>query len=629
MTASAQRSAARVPASDARYRPLEDYALIGNTHTAALVSTGGSIDWCCLPHFDSPAVFLRLLDAERGGYFEVAPVGRFAARRVYAGDSAVLVTTFETDRGRVRVTDFMHAQDIARSRLGVDDAHCHRVLRLVEGVEGEVDIVMRFRPTPDYARERATLDIAARRVVGQTSRARFLLELPPVATIESDSGGDVRASARLRGGERAWFVLSFMEGAALGEDLACSNPDDLLSETRASWANWSSQCTYEGPYHELVRVSARVLKLLTFAPTGALVAAPTTSLPEELGGVRNWDYRFAWLRDSALILHALQSIGYHAAARDFFRWLEATVPVRQPPDLRIMYTIRGESELPEDVLQHLEGYRRSAPVRIGNAAAEQAQLDVYGYVLDAAWLCWREGRPIRPQLWEVLRHLADQAAAGWRNPDQGMWEVRGAPRHFLSSKLMCWVAVDRAMKLARDGGLGGDVAVWSREREALRAAILQHGFDETVGAFTQAFGERELDASALLLPLVGFMPASDPRARSTADRIAQQLSSNGLVYRYRALDGLPGGEATFAICTFWLAENLVLQGRTDEGRRLFESVTRFANDVGLLAEEIDPIAGHLLGNYPQGFTHLALIQCALRIAEAEGGNGRRNGEAGR
>ena len=595
------------------YRPIADYGVIGNTHSAALVASDGSIDWCCLPHFDSPAVFLRLLDAARGGYFQIRPIRAFRSRREYLDESAILSTTFTTERGAVRVVDFMHAQDIAESRLGVDLVHCHRILRLVEGVDGEVELDIRLRPTFDYARAGAELVVRPGFVIANAGREGLSLQHPAHVAMAEGQDGTVAARTAIRAGDRCWFVLTFLgDGAAPIE--GGFDPEQLLAETRGNWERWASQCTYEGPYHPLVRVSARVLKLLTFGPTGALVAAPTASLPEDIGGARNWDYRFAWLRDSALILRALVALGYHASAMDFFHWLERLLPTEED-SLQIMYTIRGERELPEDSLAHLDGYRGSRPVRIGNAAAAQLQLDVYGYVIDAAWICWRDMGQVRPKLWRVLRRFAEQAAAHWREPDQGIWEVRGAPRHFISSKLMCWVAMDRAIKLAEGGGLDGDVAHWRSERDAIRRKILDEGFDPQLGSFTQSLGDTSLDASVLMMPLVGFLPATDQRMKSTIHTIADRLSHNGLLYRYTGDDGLPGGEGTFALCTFWLVENLALLGEVDRAHELFDHVTRYANDLGLMSEEI-ATDGALLGNYPQGFTHLGLIHAALRIAEA-------------
>lgn len=612
MTEPLRGSRIEIP-SDARrprYRPISDYGLIGNTHTAALVSTEGAIDWCCLPHFDSPAVFLRILDAEQGGYFQICPIGRFGSRREYVSDSAILATTFTTRTGAMRLVDFMHAQAIAVSRLGVDLAHCHRLLRLVEGVAGHVDFEIRFAPTFDFARPPTHVALRPGWAIARGGGDGAVLELPGDTVLTRASDGAYTARLRVHAGERRWFVLSHGAG---GDVPARVDPEGLLAETRDNWARWSSECTYDGPYAELVRGSARVLKLLTFGPTGAVIAAPTTSLPEHVGGLRNWDYRFAWLRDASMILRALIALGYHTSAMDFLQWLEGLWS-SDGSWLQIMYSIRGERELPERALDHLDGYRGSRPVRVGNGAASQHQLDVYGHVLDAAWVCSRTMAPIDAGLWRVLRHFTDEAARRWREPDHGIWEVRGATQHFMSSKLLCWVALDRALRLvAADARLEGDVARWRADRAAIRRAIEDTGFHRNSGVFAQTLGGAALDASALLVPIVGFLPANDPRMRSTIAAIAQRLAPDGLVYRYVDDDGLPGHEASFALCTFWLVENLALLGDVDRACALFEHVTRYANDLGLMSEEIAR-DGALLGNYPQGFTHLGVIHAALAIA---------------
>ena len=598
------------------YRPISDYALIGNTHAAALVGTNGSIDWCCLPHFDSGAVFCRLLDAERGGYLRVAPIGVHQGSRRYRDETAILETDFAAPDGRMRLTDFMHSQRIAQSRLGIDDAQCHRILRRVDGLSGCVELEIAFRPTFDFARQPTPLRLTRDGVHAVSPDGQALLRvLPPV---RFDLHGEMAvAHVALREDERFWIVLSYADSQASDAALDMADTEALLDETDRYWREWDRLCTYEGPFRSQVKLSARVLKLLTFGPSGGLVAAPTTSLPEEIGGVRNWDYRFCWLRDAALVLRALMSVGYHEAAMDFFRWLEQVCD-RDNGNVQIMYRLDGGRDLPERELLNLSGYRASSPVRIGNAASSQTQLDVYGHVLEAALACLEGmGTPIRAGLRRALRHLADQAAARWREPDQGFWEMRCGPRHFLSSKLLCWVALERAVRLAQATKLEGDVNRWCAERDAVRSAILEHGYNASDGVFTQVLGGRALDASALLIPLVGLLPATDERVRSTVTRIREHLTANGLVYRYVDADGVPGGEATFAICTFWLVSNLALQGQVDQACKLFEQVTSFGSDLGLLSEQIDPASGELLGNYPQGFTHLALIHAALTIARAQ------------
>ena len=598
------------------YRQIGDYAIIGDAHTAALVATDGSIDWRCLPHFDSPAVFCRLLDARRGGSFRVGPSGQFTSSRSYAENTNVLVSTFQTDAGRIRLTDFMPVEPRTADRRGEDIASSHKILRLVEGLAGEVEVEVSFRPTFNYARAHSSVTAYASGAIAQSDRESLVLICP--VRLDFDSSGGLSGQTRVAAGQRFWVQLGRRAEAKPDlSPLQASNADAELARALKYWRDWEATCRYAGPHRELVRRGALVLKLLTFEPTGAVVAAPTTSLPEAIGGVRNCDYRFTWLRDSSLMLYALQTLGYHEESMDFFRWLESLC-IKCQGRLQIMYTINGDAHLPERTLEHLEGYRGSRPVRIGNTASEQLQLDVFGEVMDAVHFCYQTMTDkIRPGLSGILSYLADQAATRWREPDQGIWEVRGGPRHFLYSKLLCWVALDRAVRLSERAGLKGEVKRWRRTRDEIRNAILTQGYNAEVGAFTQAFGESALDASALAIPLVGFLPATDPRVQSTAERIKEQLTSRGLVYRYLNEDGLPGDEATFALCSFWLVDNLALGGRVDEAWGLFDELVSYSSDLGLFAEMIDPSTRELLGNYPQGFTHLALIRSALNVARAE------------
>ena len=599
------------------YRPIRDYALIGDAHSAALISSDGSLDWLCWPRFDSPAVFCRLLDKEKGGHFSVRPAGaRAAATRSYVAGTNVLETVFSTDGGRVRLADLMPVERLTESHVGEDIESHYRVLRLVECLSGEAEVEVSFRPTFDFARAQTVIEVMDGGAVARAGGVTIALSCP--AKFSLDDTGAAVGSFRLEAGARAWVAITYSsDGDAAGLSVAPADAERELEMTLDYWREWRDTCAYTGPYAEVVRRSALVLKLLTYEPTGAIIAAPTASLPEEVGGVRNWDYRFTWLRDSSLILYALQLLGYYEEATDFFEWLERLcIPCGN--ELQIMYAVDGGSRLPERTLDHLEGYRGSRPVRVGNAAVGQKQLDVYGEVIDAAHLYHERTRqPVRPELWEVLSHLADEAAARWREPDQGIWEVRGGPRHFLYSKLLCWTALDRAARMSARWRLPGDVRRWEGAREEVRRAILSEGYNKEVGAFTQAFGSTALDASALVIPQLGFLPATDPRVRSTVEKIGESLTSHGLVYRYLTDDGLPGGEATFALCSLWLVDCLAQQGRVDEARELFELVAGYANDLGLLAEEIDPASGELLGNFPQGFTHLGLIRSALNIARAE------------
>lgn len=596
------------------YRPIGDYALVGDGRTAALVASNGSIDWCCWPRIDSPALFCRLLDAGRGGCFRIGPQGRSSVSRTYVRATNVLATTFTTAEGAVRVIDFMPAP----SPASVQEADQARILRRVEGVAGQVELEIVFQPTFDYARADTVLAPSSHGAIAHSEVDALRLDCPvPLRRESAALVGQFTISAD----DRQWFGLTYYDPrrSVKPEEISAAVADADLERTVEFWSRWSGTCTYNGPYKEIVRRSALVLKLLIFQPSGSLVAAPTTSLPAEIGGVRNWDYRYTWLRDSALILDALQQLGHHDESLHFFAWLE-TLCLGCQDDLRIMYAVDGSPLPPERTLDHLDGYRKSRPVRIGNAAASQTQLDVYGHVADAVFLCLqRMPRPVRPELWSVLRLLADRAAVRWREPDQGPWEMRGEPQHFLYSKLYCWVALDRVIRLADQTGLAGDVAKWRRERQALREAILKHGYDEEVGAFTQAAGTKVLDASALVIPLVGFLPATDARVQSTMEQIQRRLLSHGLAYRYRVDDGLPGGDAAFLLCSFWLVCNLAMCSRVGEAKDLFEQIYQYANDVGLLSEAVDPANGELLGNFPQGYTHLGLIRAALHIAHAEHG----------
>lgn len=596
---------------DPAYPPIADYAVIGNTHSAALVTASGSIDWCCMPHFDSGAVFCKLLDADCGGYFQVRPMGRATSLRRYRVPGGVLETVFEADGGTLRLTDFMHSERLARSRLDHDSPECHRLLRRIDGLVGEVAMEIVLCPSFDYARKPHRWEVGPHGMAAVCQRQRLsLMCLPPVALGVEEACA--KAVVHVRPGAPLWLIASFQPDAP---DRPVHDPQAVLDETLRHWAEWQHQSTYSGPFEQEVRTSACILKLLTFGPTGALVAAPTTSLPEWIGGGRNWDYRYCWLRDSAMVLRALMELGYHEAAMDFFRWIERLCGAER---LQIMYRIDGSPNLPEQELRHLDGYCASSPVRIGNAAAAQVQLDVYGHVLDAVLAC-QQGMQmaLSAPMRQVLARLADDAAARWREPDQGFWETRGPPQHFVSSKLLCWVALDRALALAKAGQLDGDVAGWAQERDALRRAIEGQGFNSIAGAFTQSFGSSALDASALLIPLTGFLPATDPRVAATVARIQQDLTRDSLVYRYWVDDGVPGDEASLAMCSFWLVQVLARQGRLEESVKLFRHICSFASDLGLFAEEIDPDGKALLGNYPQGYTHLALIQAALDIRQAQ------------
>jgi len=491
------------------------------------------------------------------------------------------------------------------------------ISRLIEGLGGEVEIEITFHPTFNYARSKTEFESFSKG--GGAARAgneSVVLQCP--FTLDAKADSSLRCTVTISNGDRVWLHLSYSSCATIDlRELTPATHEIELQQAIVYWREWLKICTYQGDYRSLVRRSALVLKLLTFAPTGAIIAAPTTSLPETPGGVRNWDYRYTWLRDSSLIIYALQLLGYYQEASAFLDWLNR-LQIAKHQRVQIMYSVRGDSDLTEHHLQHLDGYCNSQPVRIGNAAYQQQQYDIYGEVLDATFLYHQRVHKMLPERWwDEVRFLADEAASRWTLPDNGIWEFRAGQRHFLYSKLLCWVALDRAIKLGIHRRDKKRFAHWLRTRDQIREVILHEGYNQQIGAFTQLIGGSELDATALMIPTLGLLPARDERVKSTISRIKEQLSANKLVYRYLADDGLPGKEATFGICTFWLVDNLALAGRIDEARDLFEGLTGYAGALQLFSEQIAPESGKFLGNYPQGFTHLALIRSAFHIAKAE------------
>jgi alpha,alpha-trehalase len=596
------------------YPPIAEYALIGDCHSAALVSTDGAIDWCCFHRFDSRPVFSRLLDWSRGGYFRIAPIEAYQTRRRYLPGTNVLETRFETSGGVFILTDCFPIRETP-SADDADPVHpYHQLVRIGRCERGEVTVHLEFVPRFDYGLtvpelERLSGDLMT--VIGGADALLLQSDLPITQT-DIDACEGKRA---LRTGDVTRAVLTY----ALPHELrprviTAEELDGRLASTRDFWTSWSNRCTYVGPYREQVVRSALVLKLLTNSPTGAIVAAPTTSLPEEIGGSRNWDYRYAWLRDSAFTLYALFILGYTDEARAFMQWIKRTTAGR-PEDLQALYGVGGERLLPEVELRGLDGYRGSRPVRIGNGASTQFQLDIYGEVIDTAWLYHRHGGVIETNFWDFLVRLGEHVAKVWIEPDESIWEVRGGSRHFVYSKVMAWVAIDRLIRLSRALQRPLDVDRWLGLRDEIRRCVESDGVDPVSGAFVQSLGSTSLDASALLLPLVNFLPADDPRMHATIERITKELSVDGFIYRYLdGTDGLPGGEATFLICSFWLVDNLALTGQLERARELFERLCRCANDVGLLGEEADPHTGELLGNFPQAFSHIGLINSAIQLA---------------
>jgi GH15 family glucan-1,4-alpha-glucosidase len=585
-------------------QPLEDYALVGDTHTAALVGRDGSVDWLCLPRFDSGACFAALLGDERHGRWLLAPDGARRVTRRYRSGTLVLETDFETDGGAVRIVDFMPPRQTHP-----------RLVRIVHGLRGRVSMRMQLIVRFDYGcvvpwvRRRGRLLSA---VAGPDALALHT----PVET----RGHDLTTVAEfaIAAGETTPFMLTWHPSHVRAP--RALDPHAALRDTESWWRDWSSRAVYDGRWREQVERSLIVLKALTYAPTGGIVAAPTTSLPEQLSGIRNWDYRYCWLRDATFTLDALLTAGYTQEARAWRDWLLRAV-AGSPREMQIMYGAAGERRLTELELDWLPGYEGSAPVRIGNDAARQFQLDVYGEVMDSIHLARRAGiAPDRPA-WHLQRVLLEFLESNWREPDEGIWEVRGPPRQFTHSKVMAWVALDRAVKGVERFGLDGPLERWRRLREEIHVEVCRDGFDPDRKTFTQYYGSRELDASLLMIPLVGFLPPSDPRVHGTVEAIERELVHDGLVFRYSTdstVDGLPAGEAAFFACSFWLADNLALLGRRREARELFERLLSLRNDLGLLAEEYDPVAGRQVGNYPQAFSHVGLINTAHNLARTRG-----------
>lgn len=588
---------------------IEDYALIGDQQTAALVGRDGSVDWLCLPRFDSAACFARLLGDEDNGHWRIAPVGVDGpcTRRAYRHDTLVLDTEWDTPGGSVRVTDLMPQRDRAPD-----------LVRIVEGLSGRVTLRSTLRLRFDHGSVVPWMRRSdGHRVAVAGPDSAWLRSEPPVRTWGEDFG--THAEFEIAEGEKVAFVLTWHPSHEPRPPLI--DPYEALEHSVADWRAWAARCRYSGPHRDLVVRSLITLKALTYAPTGGIVAAPTTSLPEELGGVRNWDYRYCWLRDSTLTLGALLSAGYQEEAEAWRNWLLRAV-AGNPADLQIMYGLAGERRLPEFELPWLPGFAGSAPVRIGNEAVLQRQLDVYGEVMDTLSLARRSGLSAKPHIWSMQRALLDFLRGVWREPDEGLWEVRGGRRHFVHSKVMVWVAADRAVRtLEEEPELRGDLAGWRQLRDEVHREVCEKGYDPRRGTFTQSYGSRELDAALLLIPRVGFLPPDDPRVTGTIDAVRAELGEGGLVRRYStdtaAVDGLPGGEGTFLVCSFWLADALHMTGRTKEAEELFERLVGLANNVGLLAEEylVDDGsgAGRQLGNFPQAFSHIGLVNTALAL----------------
>lgn len=598
-------------------RPIEDHALIGDKRTAALVALDGTIDWMCIPRFDGPAVFCSLLGGPENGEWTLAPAtGITASRRRYLGETLVVETEMDAEEGRVRIIDLMSPEP---------EGPC--VVRIVEGIEGDVPMRCVVSARFGYGRTRPWVrHLPEGADLASGPDALRLVSPVPIERID----GDMVAEFTVHPGERHGFTLAHHpshQPAPAGPD-----PESALVHVLEWWESWSSLCHFEDPWREPVMRSLITLKALSYAPTGGVIAAATTSLPERLGGVRNWDYRYGWLRDATFTLYALMLGGYTREAVAWRDWLLRAV-AGDPDDVQIMYGAAGERRLEEWEVPWLAGHGGARPVRVGNAASEQFQLDVYGEVMDSLHMARKIGVEADPDEWALQCALMDLVERRWREPDEGIWEVRGPRRHFTHSKMMAWVAFDRVIRAVEHGGLEGPVDRWRDLRDEVHAEVCDRGFDEDLGSFVQAYDVPRLDASLLMIPLVGFLPASDPRVVGTVEAIQRDLTRDGLVMRYsdadtEGVDGLPSGEGAFLLCTFWLVDNLAMAGRTDEAHALFEHLLTLRNDVGLMSEQWDNVGGRMLGNFPQAFSHVGLVNSAWNLSSGGMANARwaRNGK---
>jgi GH15 family glucan-1,4-alpha-glucosidase len=602
------------PSKAPSYTPIEHYAIIGDCRSAGLVSRDGSLDWLCLPRFDSPSIFAAMLDAENGGRFLVRPVGEFGTERRYLANTNVLESVFRAPTGACVLRDLMpvSSEEAKRAHLTPE----HEVLRELEGLEGEVEVEIFYDPRPHYGRLRPVLE--RRGMFGLWSEVGgAVLALRSDLPLQLSEGNrSARGVYKIRSGEHKYLSLTYSTEAPAVVPLLGKAARGRLDRTVRWWQDWANRCAYEGPYREAVVRSALTLKLMTYAPSGALVAAPTTSLPEWLGGVRNWDYRYCWVRDASFTLRALFNLGYREEAEAFLGWLLHATRLTWP-ELHVLYDVFGEAKVPERELSGLEGYAGSRPVRIGNDAQGQLQLDVYGEVIDAAAQFLDLGGRFDRDTSRMLEGLGHTVCRRWREPDEGIWEGRSGRFHHTHSKTLCWVALDRLVKMHEAGYLEVSVDLFRAARDEIRRDIEVHGYNGRIGSYTRTFDGEEMDASLLTLPLYGYMEGRHPRMRSTCASIREKLARDGLIYRYESDtdDGLPPGEGAFGICSFWAVECVARGGDVEGAKRAFERVLTYANDVGLFAEEIDPETGAALGNFPQAFTHIGLINAALTLAE--------------
>ncbi|MYC08481.1 MAG: glycoside hydrolase family 15 protein [Chloroflexi bacterium] len=611
-------------ASRTDYPDISDYGIISDMHSCALVSSAGSVDWCCFPRFDSDAIFGRILDWDRGGYFKIAPRNSHAVSRRYIPGTNVLQTTFTTDNGVAQLTDFMpvhHDEDAPIEPYKVGETH--QIMRIIECIEGSVALDLACHPRFEYGSIVPHTQLF-RANIGFAHGGSNAISLYCSVPLRMVEGGFV-SEGTLRQGQKAFAIVTYETRFSYdSHSLNSRTIEQSLAEATRYWQEWSDMCTYEGPYADHVQRSALTLKALTYAPSGGMVAAPTTSLPELIGGERNWDYRYTWIRDASFAIYGLHIIGYQNEAKAFRNWIQWAT-VGRARDLHIMYGLGGERRLTEVSLPELSGYRDSAPARIGNGAYDQFQLDAYGELLDSAHLYRRFIGPIDGEYWAYLLQIVEYVLENWEAPDEGVWEARSGRQHNVFSKAWCWVALDRAIKMVAALDLPGDVELWKRVRTEIREQILEQGFNEERGVFTQAYGSDLLDSANLMLPLIGFIKADDPRMLATIRATQRELTSEqGFLYRYRGFDdGLHGEEGTFNICSFWMCDNLIMLGEIDEATELFDRLLEHTNDLGLMSEEIDPHTGDMLGNFPQAFSHLSIINTAVQLQRARRRQARR------
>jgi GH15 family glucan-1,4-alpha-glucosidase len=597
------------------YKKIEEYGVIGNLETCALVNNEGTVEWCCFPHHESPSVFASILDVEKGGYFSVRPDQAYTSVQQYLDNSNVLETTFVTASGESSLVDFMPV------KTGKESANCYRsIIRKVYCKSGRVMLKVEFSPKFNYARADTELEAIEKGVKAIAENFENLtLYAPSDLQIE---GNVAYANYTLEQGQNLWFILNY------GSDprLLRQNCEEVLENTLNYWRQWTHQCEdfeeciLSGANHKVAARSGLILKMLMNQEEGSIAAASTTSIPEDIGGVRNWDYRYNWVRDSSFAIQAFYHLGHVEEAKRHLHWFTQVCKQHTDPvDIQPLYGMFGETNLPEEELYSLRGYRESRPVRIGNLAYKQQQLDVYGELVNAFYETTRYGEELSDDDWQFVKKIIDHVADIWKTKDAGIWEMRGEPKHHVYSKVMCWVAIDRGIKISKLKGLKVPLKYWEKSKQEIAKSILQEGFNKRLNSFVQSYGSEDLDACGLLIPMMGFLPFNDSRVQGTINAIMEGLTSkNGLVYRHKAEDGVHGEEGTFILCSFWLVKVLALSGRIEEAEKVLSNLMRFVSPTGLLSEEVDGKTGELLGNFPQAFSHIGLINSIIYLNKAKG-----------